>query len=203
MDLTGGSPECDAPLSLGSKSSRGELDMLRKTGPGKIEEREATSPITRALLYNFDFDGDALKPEHATWLETFVVPSLYMPQYRVWMRGTASKVGNNVHNFELSRRRVKSVESHLVGMGVDRSQIQAEWAGEEISRSTLADDERDRAVEIHLQAEIVPPPPPPPTPPPPPAGQFSLPDSPAGLSASRKGDQPGEGNGPRLEAGEA
>lgn len=147
--------------------------MLRRTGPGKIEERESTSPTTRALLYNFDFDGDALKTEHANWLETYVVPLLYMPQYRVWMRGTASKVGDNRYNWELSKRRVKSVERHLLGLGVDPSQIQAEWAGEELSKSQLADDERDRAVEIHLQAEAVVPPEPVPPPAPPPAPPLS------------------------------
>ena len=144
--------------------------MLRKTGPGKVEEIVSACPIVEARLYNFDFDGSDLKVEHEHWLDQYIVEELYHPRNSIWMRGSSSKVGKKGYNLKLSERRVQSVEEYLLCAGISPSQIQTDWVGEEMSTSTKDDDERDRAVEIHMQGQIsfptAPAPKPPKTPPP-------------------------------------
>ncbi len=52
-----------------------KTNMLHKTGIGKIhiDTRDVRGMI-RATLYNFDVDGDQLKPEHRIFLQTTIAP---------------------------------------------------------------------------------------------------------------------------------
>jgi outer membrane protein OmpA-like peptidoglycan-associated protein len=63
------------------------------------------------LLFNFDFDDDAVKAEHKAWLTEHAVPSLKATNKRVVLRGIASKIGDQQYNLQLSKRRVEASAS--------------------------------------------------------------------------------------------
>ena len=68
--------------------------MKKPTGPAKIEILRATSEAAiGALLFNFDFDDAAVKPEHQAWLNEHAVPSLKATNQHVFLRGIASQKG--------------------------------------------------------------------------------------------------------------
>jgi outer membrane protein OmpA-like peptidoglycan-associated protein len=92
---------------------------MRLTGPGKIQELTIPSapPDTfAARLFNFDIDGDVLKPQHKAWLAEHVVPQLGNPKVIIQLDGEASRSGtgpkdDDTRNLALSRRRVANVMS--------------------------------------------------------------------------------------------
>lgn len=152
--------------------------MLRKTGPGKIsdESRSMYVGMTKALLYNFDIDGDEVKEEHRKFLWEKVVPLLKGDQGHIWMQGSASRSGSNKHNKDLSERRVKNIGNELVKRGISNRQMQLKAVGEALAQTHAREDELDRAVLLVIHP--VPresPPPPKQIPPPPPVGtQFKI-----------------------------
>jgi OmpA family len=131
--------------------------MKKATGPGKVETSVAPpgAPVggVIALLFNFDFDDAAVKPEHQAFLLDQLVPRLTAARgLRVFLRGMASKIGNADYNLQLSRRRVEAVRNFLTGRGVSPGQVVTTFTGENLSTSLKADDERDRAVEALFEA---------------------------------------------------
>lgn len=145
--------------------------MLHRTGPGKIsvDSRYAGPGMIKALLYNFDIDGDTVKPEHIAFLQSKVVPLLQGNHGHLWMQGSTSKSGTNIHNMELSKRRVNNIASVLRAQGISDRQMQLDAVGEEQAQAHAMEDESDRAVAL----VVIPvaqdsPPPPKKIPPPPP-----------------------------------
>ncbi len=133
--------------------------MLRLTGPGKIRELVIPtdgSPETTiaASLFNFDVDGDAVKPQHREWLTEFVVPQLGNPKVTVTLRGESSRSGSDDHNLELSTRRVKNVERLLRGSGPVAAKIDASGTGASDAtrqgENEKTDDEFFRAVRVQV-----------------------------------------------------
>ena len=124
--------------------------MLRSTGPGVIERdpRYAGPGMLKALLSNFDIDGDAPKPEHVRFLEGSVVPLLANGSGQIWMQGSASRTGSDAHNMDLSRRRVRKVADVLKGKGILESQMQLDAVGESMSFGPKAEDPSARAVAL-------------------------------------------------------
>jgi hypothetical protein len=117
--------------------------MKKAAGPGKVETSPTPpgAPVAgvAALLFNFDFDDAAVKPEHQAFLSEQLVPRLIAaPGLRVFLRGTASRVGNADYNLQLSRRRVEAVRTFLTGKGVGAGQIVAGFTGENLSTSRIA-----------------------------------------------------------------
>jgi len=151
--------------------------MFRATGPGKanIDADFSGVGILHALLYNFDFDDFAdmkyrdLKAEHQRFLTDKVVPLLDDDAGNIWMQGSASRVGTNAWNMELSRNRVVTVARFLGTQGIDAEQMQLDAVGEELADAARhsQDDERDRSVKIWVMPKLhfEPAPPPPKVPP--------------------------------------
>lgn len=141
--------------------------MFHGTGFGKVDvdTRYSSPGMLKALLYNFDFDdirSQGLKLEHASFLAEKVVPLLANDRGRIWMRGSASRVGAKGYNLSLSHVRVERVAAFLAKHGVSPDQMQLEAVGAELTTGHAADDERDRAVAFIVlpKAKIDPPPPP-------------------------------------------
>lgn len=124
--------------------------MLHKTGPGKINigNRYAGPGMIKALLYNFDIDGDSIKMEHRTFLQTKVVPLLQNGRGHIWMQGSASRSGGNQYNIQLSRRRINNVAVVLRSFGIASNQMQLDAIGEEEAHAHAMEDELDRAVAL-------------------------------------------------------
>ncbi len=129
--------------------------MRAATGPGKVtvftQPASATGVGLSASLHNFDVDDATVKAEHRRFLGASVVGPLKAdPQTIVSLRGTASQSGAADHNRALSERRVNAVGDFLVGRGVKKAQISMTFTGEDLSVSTLNEDEEERAVFVLL-----------------------------------------------------
>ena len=152
--------------------------MLRKTGPGKIDinTRYAGPGMIKALLYNFDIDGDSIKIEHRMFLQSKVVPLLQESRGHIWMQGSASRSGDNQHNMQLSRQRINNIAVVLRSVGIANSQMQLDAIGEEQAQAHAMEDEKDRAVALVVipMAKDSPPPPRRIPPPPPVNTQFKI-----------------------------
>lgn len=140
--------------------------MFHGTGFGKVEvdARYSSPGMLKALVYNFDFDdlkNAGLKLEHASFLSEQVVPLLLNDRGRIWMRGSASRVGARGYNQSLSKVRVERVAAFLARHGVASSQMQLEAVGADLATGPQAYDERDRAVALIVlpRAKVDPPPP--------------------------------------------
>jgi outer membrane protein OmpA-like peptidoglycan-associated protein len=130
--------------------------MKRATGPGKVEELLAPPGrddlVQGAVLFNFDDDDDAIKPEHRRWLEANAIPLLRPDNgAKAFLTGTASKIGAADYNRSLSQRREENVKRFLTSNGVSSGRLTATFSGRDRSTSPLEDDEHDRAVTVWLQ----------------------------------------------------
>jgi hypothetical protein len=77
--------------------------MLRPTGPGKVRDIQVkgvdnTETTIKASLFNFDIDGDALKPQHIAWLQEHIVPQLGDASITINLTGEAGRSGSDAHN---------------------------------------------------------------------------------------------------------
>ena len=144
--------------------------MLHRTGPGKIDvDAKYSGPgMLKALLYNFDVDGDNVKPEHRLFLQARVAPLLQTDSGHVWLQGSASRTGTNPYNMELSRRRVWNVAMIMRSAGILDRQMQLDAIGEERAQTHPIEDETDRAVALVVIPVAKESPPPPRKIPPPP-----------------------------------
>jgi hypothetical protein len=138
--------------------------------PGQIHVIAETTENLMALLYDFDVDSSALKPEHIQWLEKTVTPYRNRDMTALII-GLASRTGSNDWNLSLSRRRAASVSSQLFVLKPTRFLTEARVAvGEEAAKiaglQDRVEDGRWRSVfiNIHDPKRILPPPPPPPKP---------------------------------------
>ena len=134
--------------------------MLRLTGPGKIRNLVVPAdgrPETTiaSLLFNFDIDGDTLKPQHRDFLVEHVLPQLNNPAVKVSLRGESSRSGSDAHNLELSARRVKNVEKFLRGFGPIEATITTTSVGEADATGRGEDDKTEdetvRAVIVSVE----------------------------------------------------
>ena len=143
--------------------------MFRATGPGKIESHAELleAGVLKAFLYNFDFDDFAdrkfrgLKLEHQNFLKEKVVPLLENKKGNIWMQGSASQIGSDSWNMELSRYRVITVANFLGSLDIFADQIQTDAIGEEHAKLHAQDDERDRSVMLWVYPRFHFDPPPP------------------------------------------
>jgi hypothetical protein len=134
---------------------------MSKEGPGEILVKEPkTAPQlveVEVHLYNFDTDVSALKVEHKEFLNKNVIPALTgNPDARVRLHGSASKIGAEAYNKDLSRNRATEVYYYLTKLhDVKPAQvIEFKPLGEDFSTSPLNNDPRDRAVFIFLKLPI-------------------------------------------------
>ncbi len=135
--------------------------MPRPTGPGR-SERLPGPPRPGLLIYNFDIDGDQLKPEHQEFLRQEVVPVLRRGG-SVSIAGLASRSGTVSHNQALSRRRAENTLvflEHVIPTGFLSRQViafgerRAAWEGQRDG----TEDDRFRSVVLYVEERSVPPP---------------------------------------------
>jgi hypothetical protein len=126
------------------------------TGPGRIKERVDNSKpnlIGIIDLYNYNKDGNLLKPEHEDYLRRKIVKLLKGAEVHVKLTGAASKLGDRDYNLELSKERVLRVKRFLIDQGLPESKVPGQEmraVGEETSRSEVEDDQWDRRVSVTI-----------------------------------------------------
>src|SRR5690348_14497083 len=124
------------------RNCREEKVMSKPTGHGVVEQDpKYNGPgMLKALLSNFDIDGDSPKHEHVQFLVSKVVPLLTNNGGHIWMQGSASRTGSDAYNMDLSRRRVRKVADVLAGRGILKIQMQLDAVGESMSFGPKAED---------------------------------------------------------------
>jgi hypothetical protein len=137
------------------------FDIVGKdTGPGKAGSGLIIKPLVSAhLLYNYNIDGNMLKPEHKDYLIQHVVPFLKEHRVHAKLIGTASQSGDREYNRQLSLGRVLRVKEFLSRQGIPEAKLPGpdiHAAGEDLSTSHSIEDELDRAVRINIALGIKP-----------------------------------------------
>jgi hypothetical protein len=136
--------------------------MVHFTGPGKIRElalpAAASATSFQAVLYNFDIDGDTLKPQHRAWLNEHVVPQLGNPDVKIGLRGEASRTGSDAHNLDLSQRRVAQVVNFFRANGPVLADVSTIAVGEADAQGRGEDDNTEdelvRAVIVKVEQSL-------------------------------------------------
>jgi outer membrane protein OmpA-like peptidoglycan-associated protein len=139
--------------------TRNILRMEGKPGPdprGKVwisPDHVAAAwpwPRVRVDLYNYNIDGNVLKPEHKKWLRTQLFPFLRMKKYHVELHGKTSSSGNAEYNRRLSLQRVLLLKEFLLEEGrLSEAQVPGDHMrahGEQLANQATPEAERDRAV---------------------------------------------------------
>ena len=158
--------------------------MGRPTGPGKFSEFDWVDSdlVLTANLYNYDIDGDELKPEHKKFLRERIAEYLIKYGYHVWLHGHTSRSGDYAYNVGLSKRRAEGVGAYLKSLGTPDAQIQMEWDGPRSATPKVLEAEIDRSVSFHVQPGLTPRAP---RVPPHPSRHGRFPDPDSGLSGQR------------------
>lgn len=130
--------------------------MAIPTGPGKTETRTAPPSL---LLFNFDIDGDGLKPEHIQFLRSEALPTLRAGG-AARVIGLTDRSGSTGHNQALSERRVaRTIEFLRAELPSGLNLNQTTGFGEEVAaREGFRDgtsDERFRSVLVFLTSAPV------------------------------------------------
>lgn len=141
-------------------------NILRKEGrpgqdpQGKIaivaEDIEKDWPWAkvRVFLFNYNIDGNLLKPEHKDWVRKQLVPFLAEVQYHLELQGCASASGDSKYNEQLSLERVLLLKEFLVDeCKLNESQVpgtRMSAIGERFADPHDDEAEQDRAVKITI-----------------------------------------------------
>ena len=131
--------------------------MAKQTGPGKTQDLPRTNNgrtrvRSRGLLYNFDIEGEALKPAHQLWLDQNIVPLIPNLFVTFGLRGLASRSGNASYNEQLSVKRAASVRNYLLSKGASAGRFNSSAAGEDdaaaAGQADGTEDEKFRGVVV-------------------------------------------------------
>ncbi len=134
----------------------------KETGPGRFEAEltpVGSSVVCSFLVFNYNIDGNVLKPEHKEDLDKHVVPLLLNHRLHAKLTGMASRSGDREYNRNLSLGRVLRVKEYLKSRGIPESKLPGPdivAAGEDLSTSLSDEDERDRAVRVTIALGIKP-----------------------------------------------
>ena len=136
----------------------------KDTGPGEggyliVKQQTNQKVVFDYILYNYNIDGNILKPEHKQLLDRDIIP--FMKQHRVHaaLTGTASQSGDREYNRQLSLGRILRVKKYLLEQGLKESQVPGpdiRAFGEDISTSKSNEDPFDRAVRLRITVGIKP-----------------------------------------------
>lgn len=126
--------------------------------PGTTVER--VSEDTILIHFNadilFDVDSASLRPQSQGTLREVASVLLDYPKTAVVIQGHTDSTGSEQHNQALSERRARSVESFLIGRGIDPPRTTAVGYGESMpiaSNATESGRQLNRRVDILLKAK--------------------------------------------------
>ena len=128
----------------------------KETGPGRIQQRikDGRFIIENYLLYNYNIDGNQLKPEHKLAIHKYILPTLIRGKTHVVIFGTASSSGEREYNQKLSESRVLVAKQYLQQYGFNEAQIpgnQMRAYGEDLNRVGGTENEKHRSIVIQLR----------------------------------------------------
>jgi OOP family OmpA-OmpF porin len=90
---------------------------------------QAEEPVTATVL--FDFDKSAVRAGEAPKLDELAGKVKARAFERLDVVGHADRIGTNVYNMGLSKRRAEAVQAYLAGKGIEAGRTRAEAKGED------------------------------------------------------------------------
>jgi outer membrane protein OmpA-like peptidoglycan-associated protein len=139
----------------GSVGPAGLIDISTPDVWNRVDLRTRTIMVR---LYNYNIDGNTLKPEHQQFLRDRLVPFVRSVPSHIKLHGTASQSGDATYNRQLSLERVLRVKQFLTSCGLTEGQVpgtQMQATGEDQSKSKSSEDAWDRAVTLVIAARVL------------------------------------------------
>jgi len=129
-----------------------------QTGPGDggfmvTDQDSPGNVVFEFILFNYNIDGNLLKPEHQDLLDEHIVPFLKANRVHAELTGTASRTGTADYDRQLSLERVHRVYQYLLQKGVSYAKLppsDVKGVGKDKSTSKLEEDELERSVRIRI-----------------------------------------------------
>ena len=124
------------------------------TGAGRIDEVIVNVGQTKTImieLWNYNIDGNLLKPEHERYLKEKLAPYMKAHSVHAKLIGKTSRSGDREYNRQLSMERVLRVKNILIKQGLPESKVPGQEmraAGPDLATGETPEDGRDRAVSI-------------------------------------------------------
>ena len=142
--------------------------MSRKTPP--VAEQVIgpyiyTNAFLKARLIDFDTGKSELESQHKLWLANKTSYAKLQSDYRVWLIGYASKIGDTAFNQNLSNDRMNAVLKYMGTVDSQALSKVATWVSRGSAGYTAAASDNsadERAVEVHIFIGSDPPDGPPP-----------------------------------------
>jgi len=137
---------------IGFYMDRQEEKLARIPGT-TIERLEGSTILVRfdsSVL--FDVDSAAVLPGADGMLNEVGSVLLEFPKTAVIVQGHTDSSGGEEHNLDLSERRARAVQTHLLGYGVDRSRTDALGFGESYP---IADNTTEQGRQLNRRVELL------------------------------------------------
>jgi hypothetical protein len=127
------------------------------TGQGRFVQRieDKVTIFDNYWLYNYNIDGNQLKPEHRQVLLDHVIPTLRKVPSHVKIFGFASKSGIGERNQALSASRALHVKKYLLSFGLSEAEVPGQEMrafGSTFGNPGVPEDEFYRAVHVVVMA---------------------------------------------------
>jgi len=142
----------------------------QKNSTGYICEVSLSPPY--AYLWDFEIDGDQLRPHHRQWLDKNIITSIQAATepWTVYLQGTTSRTGSEAKNLNLSQRRAQNAQAYIASkLSGAKCNFNSSWVGEAAAAARGTPDKTeiatDRAVIVMAQLDVLPKPKPKPKPP--------------------------------------
>lgn len=152
------------------------FDLRDTDGDGVVNARDicADTPLTSEIdlqgcskwelepahedyEFQFDFDSDALKNEHAALFSEIAETIKKYPNARIYIVGDTSSEGSDAYNHKLGIRRATAITSALESYGVDRKRVLEFVYDESIMKRILKKRERRTIVRVtYRKAQSIP-----------------------------------------------
>ncbi|MEI6894807.1 MAG: peptidoglycan-associated lipoprotein Pal [Colwellia sp.] len=125
--------DTNAEVTQNIEEAQDSVQVTAAKRAAEIEEqkRQELEALRSEHIIYFDFDVSNVNEQYTTVLDAHAAFLAINADVKVLIEGHADERGTPEYNIALGERRAKSVETYLVNMGVDASQLTVVSYGEE------------------------------------------------------------------------
>jgi len=143
--------EADAAKLAAASSAAESAELQRQIDELQAKDTDRGLVLTLGDVL-FETDKAQLKSGATANLNTLVMFLNNYPTRTVLIEGYTDSVGSDDYNQGLSSRRAESVQSYLVGQGIDRARLTASGLGES---APVADNESATGRQLNRRVEVI------------------------------------------------
>lgn len=140
-----------------ARATRQEVDSLRADLADLQAQQTQRGYVVTLGDVLFEVDRAELKPGAERNLDGLVRAMRDDPTARIEIEGHTDSSGSREHNLDLSLRRAITVQSFLIGRGIDASRVSAQGLGPDFpvaSNATETGRQQNRRVEVIVQTRV-------------------------------------------------